>query len=801
MAEEVIDFDVDPEEAPDIILLDPGSKVLIPDKMTTLDALMGLIVGAFVVLLHFFLNLNSLNPAEWSSFAIATGVRPVDSLTSGLWNYGAQWIFAKYPLETAYFIFRTCGYIAAELLAVLSYYSFRELLAVSIKQYREKKAWRDAVAPGVSALGAILLSCSDPIWFACEDFGPSGLFMLVLAIACSFFIHFTRCGGKWWLYIASFFFGIAVAENPVGLVALIGCVVAYNLGLSEARASDMEMASIHDDDEFSLAMTYVFGFLGFIGPFFAALYAFKHGGGVEYTDWAGKTLPFRYFFNYFMDFFKGSASLLGWIVGIIVSIIPTALTLWYFHLIMDDDRETGIGVIIIFSISFAVSLLQFTCFDQLWAWSLAKNILVNVKELKCAFYVLNTITVVLAVAGFGMSYCCRRKYLETRVRRFVQGAFVTGVGIIALLSVASRLIPERRAMIKIVDDYVNEVAKEAEDSVWIFTDGRFDVGYELAAFNHGNRISALSLLADASPRNKYIRQRFVTSAEEKLALRDSAATALKTWKQDYPENLNKSAIQLGFDFWRRRPGEWPQMSGFLGRPSGFSKVVPEDGIAMASNVVKSVKKIMDNHYFDSCTDRNLKDDISYILWRTSRIAGVRATRADSINDSDLAVRETDFADYVSSLNPDFVVLNERLGSVGIRALRHLTPREQLRAALRQADFTAARPYATAILADHPDFLPANFAYAMFYFVEDQYSKSIEYFERCIEKNPNEPTFFNNIAIAQLYSRKLDVALKNAQRAHELAPDSVEIKDTIRRIEKEIAKEQSVMSVETVTVDK
>lgn len=787
MAKQVIDFDVDPDELVPDEEFEAGFRPLITDKMTTLDALMGLLAGSFVVLLHYLLNLSCLNPDEWSNFAIASGVRPAESLFSGLWNFGAHWLFTKYPLDFVYFIFRTAGYIAAELIAVLSYFAFREILSMSIKQYHEKKAWRNIVGPGVSALGAILVSCADSIWFACEDFGPSGLFMLILMFAFSSFIHFARCGGKWWLYLSAFFFGIAVGENPVGLVALVGCVVAYNLGLAEARASDMEMAEIHDDDDFSMAFTYVFGFLGFVGPFLASVFVFQQENGIEYTGWSEQTVPLRYFFYYVLDFGMKSASFLGWMVGIIVSIIPTALTLWYFHLIMDDDREIGIGVIIIFAISFVVSIMQFTYFDQLWAWSLAKNIIVNFKELKCAFHVLNAITVVLAVAAFGMSFCCRKKFVEKKVRRFVQGAFVVGVGIVILLVVASRQVTERRAIINVVDDYVKEVAREAEDSIWIFTDGQFDVGVELAAFNQGNRISALSLLADAAPRNRYLRQRFAESEEEKLALRDNAATALKSWKMDFPENMNRSAVQLGFENWRRGPGEIPHMSGLIGRPGGFSDGVAEEGIDIVRKMVKNIKKIIDNHYYDSCTDRKLKEKLTFILWRIARIARIRSTRADSLGNSDLAIQETDFADYVSLMNADYALVNERLGSVGLRALRHLSPREQLRDALRKADFTMARPYADAILKEEPDYVPANFAVAMFYFVEDQFSKSIGYFERCIARHPNEPTFYNNLAYAQLLSRRLDDALENAKRALELKPDSPEIKDTVRRIEKEIAK--------------
>lgn len=782
----VIDFNTDDSPA---ISYEDTFRTLVPDRLTTLDALAGLAVGAFAVLLHWLLNIQCLNPAEWSSFAVAAGVRPSGSLFSGIWNFGAHWLFSRFSPDFVYFVFRTAGYIAAELIAVLSYFTFREILSVSIRQFHEKKVWRYIVGPAVAALGAILVSCSDSVWNACESFGPSGLFTVILVMAISAFVHFARCGGRWWLYIAAFLFGVSVGENPVGLVSLIGCIVAYNYALAEARAGDLFMAEAHEDDNFSLPLAYIIGFVGFLVPYFATVYVFKLQNGPEFTGWSEDTVPLRFFFNYVWDFTTKSASFLGWIAGLVVSVVPTALTLWYFHLMMDDDRDTSIGVILIFAASFAVSILQFTFLDQLWVWSLSKNIIVNFKELKCVFHILNAVTVVLAVAAFGMAFCCRGRYVDKKVRRFVQGAFIAAIGIIALLAVASRQSPGKKTIARVVDSYVKEVAKEADGATWIFTDGQFDVGVELASFNRGNRISALSLLADASSGNRYLRQRFARTDEEKLALRDSAAAALKAWKRDLPDNLGRSAIQLGFENWRRGPGDIPETSGLVGRPGGFPPGQAAEGIEETRKLVKSIKEIINLGYFDSCTDRWLKERVTFILWRIARVARIRSTRADMLGDSDLAVAETEFADYVSSLNADYALVNERLGSVGLRSLRHLSPREQLRDALRKADFTMARPYADAILKEDPDNVPANFALAMFYFVEDQFSKAISYFERCIASYPNEPTFYNNMAVALLLSRRYEEAMKHARRALELKPDSPEIKDTVRRIEKELGKTQ------------
>ena len=146
-------------------------------------------------------------------------------------------------------------------------------------------------------------------------------------------------------------------------------------------------------------------------------------------------------------------------------------------------------------------------------------------------------------------------------------------------------------------------------------------------------------------------------------------------------------------------------------------------------------------------------------------------------------READFAEALDNANPSLRSLNARIGKAGIRALRTMSPREHLRQALQRADFTAAKPYAEAVLSTDPGNADANFAIGMFYFVDELYSKAEIYLERCAKRRPDEPTFFNNLAIAQMMMRKYDLAEQNARRALELLPDSPEVKDTVRQIEK------------------
>jgi Flp pilus assembly protein TadD len=117
----------------------------------------------------------------------------------------------------------------------------------------------------------------------------------------------------------------------------------------------------------------------------------------------------------------------------------------------------------------------------------------------------------------------------------------------------------------------------------------------------------------------------------------------------------------------------------------------------------------------------------------------------------------------------------------------LTPREGLEVAMKRADFVMARRYAMPVLKEDPDEPNANFAMGMSYYAEEQFAKAEEYLKRVLKKNPNEPAVFNNIALICLKTGRLEEAETNAVQALNLKPDQVEIKDTVRQIEK--AKEE------------
>ena len=120
---------------------------------------------------------------------------------------------------------------------------------------------------------------------------------------------------------------------------------------------------------------------------------------------------------------------------------------------------------------------------------------------------------------------------------------------------------------------------------------------------------------------------------------------------------------------------------------------------------------------------------------------------------------------------------------GPSPLRMASPREQMEQAIGRGDYAAAAKFAAPILRTNPDDAYANFAVGMDHFGKQAWDRAVTHLTRCVKQSPDEPVFLNNLAIALLYKGRYDEALKHAQKALKIEPDSEVVQDTINQIKK------------------
>lgn len=291
----------------------------------------------------------------------------------------------------------------------------------------------------------------------------------------------------------------------------------------------------------------------------------------------------------------------------------------------------------------------------------------------------------------------------------------------------------------VVDDYVREVVEEAKGVRVIYTDGVFDDGIRREAKRRGIELEPISVMkGDIDSLRKA-----VTNGED-------------------------VALQLGFEHWKRAGKELPLCSGVLARTGKMSETDRQRGIKVTERLGERILELYENGVVTTVSDKELIKRFYIVQWRIARIARMRAERDGRAGNANLATRAMNLSDRLDHANPALNKFLQDLDKARERIIRTVTPRESLQLALARADFTMARQYAQKVLQTDPDYSPANFAMGLSYLEEKQYSKAASYFRRCVDKNPNDVSSWNNLAVGYQRQGLLDEALAAAERAMEAA---------------------------------
>ncbi|MCQ2368133.1 MAG: tetratricopeptide repeat protein [Kiritimatiellae bacterium] len=280
---------------------------------------------------------------------------------------------------------------------------------------------------------------------------------------------------------------------------------------------------------------------------------------------------------------------------------------------------------------------------------------------------------------------------------------------------------------------------------------------------------------------KYLRTRGMEGDEENLfSFGFDAAMGLRSWIRDRPKMLEKCAVQMGFDLWKRDGKSIPPIGGMLSLPAGFATEAERlSGVDAAKELAK---RVLANYALPGdFTEKVIDNAFIAVQWRLARTCIYRGEAADLKGDVKNAIDDVSLAKELNDKNPTFQDMVRTQEQRSAQMMQKLTPREGLQLALVRADFTMGKLYAETILAADPENPDANFAMGMFYMKENQLSRAEEYLKRVLIHKPEEPAVYNNLAMIQLTIGKLDAAEVNAKKALKLIPNSAAVQDTLKLI--------------------
>lgn len=781
---------------------DVMNEIAAAERLGAWDFVLAGFVAAGVYLLQTLWSYPAVPPSLWEEVCVATGARPAYAVTPGLWNTIASFCYRIFGMGGGTAALKTAGHLSLAVITIFMYSFLREVLTFVMRARPQRSPRRKLVMRIAAAIGALSFAVCDPVWSAGQFFSQTTLLLGLTIGSIEFFFAFLRKGALKYSYVCAVLLGLLMAETPMGLVltmvfiALNFIVIKMlpNLESPFFKPALIEVGKWHMT--FFLIAAFVAGValncVGFV----------VHDGLVPGGDSIG-SLPLKYAQDYFQNA-QNAASLAGWILLLGFALGPFVVSIVRFSAAADEENFLSYSTGIVFLFCGVCAFSQCASLPALWFWTYVpvnSQYLLSLCSLMCA------LTVSCAITILGVDSLCRdharlaKKFFgvgddsddeEERVmsKGMTEKLRALGIVIVPLVLIAA-VIPGRvkeatRSMLTVIDDIVEATVDEAGGVGYIFTDGKLDAALELKSRERGGDLKCINLMGIGGKNAVWLRTRGLQGDKESYeSFRFDGAMGLRCWIHDKPQNLTNVAVQVGFDLWRRDGKALPPMGGMLSLPTSTDKEAMAKAIERVRVFHGRVLDIVANGIGD-CTETSIKDTFFFAMWRLARMCLYRHDADSAAGEVEAAMAEMAMHDKLDRANELFQQdERRRLAKARNSQMQTLsTPREVLHLAMVRADFNLGSAYAEIILESEPDDPDANFVMAMHYIRDlGQLSMGEEYLKRCLLRKPDQPAFYNNLAMVQMELGKLDAAEANVKKALELIPSSAAVLETKRSIEK------------------
>ncbi len=789
--------DIEDDDMPEGVSLQP------PQQMDVFDWLIAALLAAGSAVFAWCLSYRGLHPDAWADCAVAAGLRPATTIFPGFWRVIAGWIYKTAGVAGGDAAIALLGKVVLGLLTGLAYLIFKETLSVLVRLVEERTVWHRGLSRFVCIVSALLFLCADPVWTLGYAFTPVSLSVLLFTLGVFLLSRFLGTGTVRPVYWAMFVMGLFCAESPLGLIATLGFWLIFYVLLTKGGVFHVQLLQplIQQSSKWYLTFFWAVGVLAGVA---VDVLGFMSFGGLEANGFTAGSIPLKYVVQMWHAI-SGAAAPGGWIVGFGFAALPFIIGIALLRRATDLEYFLSYHVGIVFFSIGCVAYTQLASLRPLWFWVLSDATSVHSRLLLylCSLMSAGTVLCTLAVVAVD-AYCRDHRRLaaqmdpdldEAPARSRTFGIVRTFSFAFVMLMLVAGAVPGRfqkrtLEMLSLMDDYVREVVTEAGDAKWLFTDGSFDCALELESARRGGDIKCISLLPGPNVRPMLSLRALMSDDEDRLSAEVGGSNLLTTWQRDKPARINASAVQIGLEIWRNKRGRsYPPTSGTLARTvwalpegAGDAERTMKPGIARARALAERMLAIYADGGPSKLAGRWVNDLFLFMQWRLARLARVRAELADAAGDVAAALAELRYADTLDDKNESLKRILAGMTRSKEHTMRQMTPREGLRYALVRADFMLARSYAEPILDADPDDIDANFGMGMSYLVQDQYNRAEEFLKKCAARNPKEPAFWNNIAVAQMKLGRFAEARENAKKALELIPDSAPVKSTLDEID-------------------
>ena len=771
-------------------------------------------LGVAVAALSWFWRYAWLPPGAWEDVAVAAGLHPPEAAFPLLWHAIVHPLFRFFDMAQAIRILRFGGFVSLGLVAMLLMAIFNETLPTAMRSRTQRRAWCRWIVRVVLVQGVVLCVCSDPVWEVGQVFGPAMLHLLMLLGAILVFVRYALRKGiiQGW-YWTMLILGVMSGETTLGLLLAVACLFFCRLR-AELNADKMQNPLA---DPFVRTMVMrrmtVIAAVGWLVAVLVNVAFFCMQDGLEAHDLSGFQYSVTYLHNYW-KLLTTASSPSGWMLSIIVVLVPFVLSIVHLSVATDDDKFLPYWYAAYFLLVGLVAFLQLAGWQSFWFWTwTGDGNAVESPLLKCCCSFLSAQTFTYALCVLGVEVYFRNykriagiKYQDSvedtelgadlaaslrRFSRISRLSLLLEPLVMFALVVPYRMQTTTRGIIRALYDFARQTAWESQDARFVFTDGTLDTAVELCAREQRRELLPLSLTGGSTERERFLRGRGALDEEDREMMSYGAVDALRTWLRHKQQRLDDVAVQLGFELWTLAKKPQPPVAGLVARPSGFPPGLAKEGIERAHALVARVLDVYAGDDELEATSSSLRDLFTRMQWRVARMCRMRADILDRSKQTDAALAESQRADDLDAHNASFQFVRKQLEMVGQGKNFRLTPREGMRLGMERADFRMAEMFARQVLYSDPNDVSANFVMGMFYFGNQQYGRAEIYLKTALARKPKSLSILNNLAVTQLRQGYLEEAEVNVRRALEVDPESLEARRTLSNVlkEKDAAKQK------------
>ena len=730
------------------------------------NVLLACVAGLFATVAILFWGVPGLDPSLWDETAIAAGILPPRHIFPGFWRIITGGLFACFGIDFALKCLTFVGAVLGGVCTALVCLIIRQILALLVRTAKPYPMWHSRIAPFFSFAAAILFGVSDPFCVMARVFSPEELRFTILLVCIYLMIRWLSIGGNWRVSTMMALLGVMAAETPFAflmpMLLLFAYVSVWHRIMDGVFVKPERLPTPSEMPKWSMFFLFLGGLaLGVVvnaGHFMAI-------GGLNANGWSANDIYFRYAGGYW-HVLTDAATPLGWMLGVGFCLFPMVVSLRLFPLLARDDKPMmfDLGVSMFFVGMLAV--MQSGAFPAARFWTFAKESVVIRSSFLLVFFVFAAM-IAVALAGSAFALECQGTYLNDDdkrpgiVQRWLVPVLAFGLVVLAIMHLPK---PVEAEMQRIVDEAVEEIVRECGDARFIFTDGHFDTAIELEAARVKKPLKTLNMMSGPSDYETNMRCRhFDKASEDYRTAKTGVPALLRVWAGEKPHGLDESALQLGFDFWKRDNKPMPPMSGLVSRTVGFDETERKRGIEVANSLSKRVIDISPQIEFADPSPA-LANALWAMNWRLSRFARNR--------------EDSETADKLELSNGALTKMLTIMEYERLRTFMQMTPREGLMLALRRADFAEARRYSASVLKYDEDDPEANFGMGMSALLARRFDEAEMYLKRVLKRRPGEPAVLNNLSIICRKRRRWQEAEDYARQAIKLLPNSPEVKQTL-----------------------